>query len=115
MERWDEEKRLPGGEIYSPEGVGQHVPAVEGVDGNSGIQLASVTAENGAPGTEHHVSLEEEESARVRRLKQWRCSDWIPIRFIPKSDFEGWLSTLLLVHFYTGSPQYGLWVWIATC
>lgn len=46
--------------LHSPEGVGQHVPAVEGVDGNSGINLASVTAENGAPVAEHHVSLEEE-------------------------------------------------------
>lgn len=55
-----EEKRRPGRGIHSPEGVGQHVPAVEGVDGNPGIQLASVAAKNGAPGAEHHVSLEEE-------------------------------------------------------
>lgn len=61
MREAGEEKRRPWeGGIYSPEGVGQHVPAVEGVDGNSGIPVASVAAENGAPRAEHHVSLEEE-------------------------------------------------------
>lgn len=43
--------------LDSPEGGGQDVPAVERVDGYSGVQLASVAAEDGAPVGEHHVSL----------------------------------------------------------